>query len=321
MRRTRRPLIIASRSSPLARSQAEQIARAINQMDARQEADFLWWSGQTKPPATQTSNGEFNKGRFTRGIEELVLAGDADLAVHSLKDLPVEDTPGLRIAAVPAREDVRDVLITPGALTLEQLPENAVLGTSSPRRAMQVAKLRPDLQIKPIEGNIESRIAAVIEHGRFDATILALAGLKRTGLVDTVPMTVFTIDEILPAAGQAALAVQCRTTDHHAMINVLRLNDPFAAQAVHAERSLLLALGCDCDSPVAAYCRPQEDEPGIMDLTLRYAAHRDATHFRELTGSAPLKKLSRLVAEMAGEITQPGRKSYTFLRGIREVTV
>ncbi|MCC5830504.1 MAG: hydroxymethylbilane synthase [Phycisphaeraceae bacterium] len=314
MRRARRPLVIVSRNSPLARWQAEHVGTGITRQDSRQAVSYQWWTGS--PQASGNHHPDRNKGRFTSALERLLLKNEGDLAVHSLKDLPVEDTPGLRIAAVPAREDVRDCLITPDGLALSDLPERATVATSSPRRAMQLRELRPDLQIVPIEGNIETRLALVTEHRRFDATVLALAGLRRLNLESKVPMSTFSIEQMLPAAGQGALAVQCRATDHHAMLNVLGLNDPTTSQAVHAERALLAGLGCDCDSPVAAHCRPDAQTPGTMHLTLRWSPTLEADGYRELQGSATVKRLSQLVREMVAEIRRPGRRSYSYLRGI-----
>lgn len=263
MRRSRRPILIASRRSRLARAQAELVGRALRRLHGGLELRYVWVEseGDRRPDAMLADLAGGGKGLFVRAVEEALLAGRADIAVHSLKDMPAEVTPGLAIAATPVREDVRDALV--GGVDvrgLADLAAGAVVGTSGPRRAAQVRRLRPDLVVKPIRGNIDTRLGKVSETGtaaspnavHYDATLLAMAGLRRAGLglERALPLAV---EEFLPAAGQGALAVQCRADDHVSLTRCLPLNDPITAAAVHAERAIVAGLAGDCHSPIAAY--------------------------------------------------------------------
>jgi hydroxymethylbilane synthase len=199
------------------------------------------------------------KGLFVRRIEQALLSGEADLAVHSLKDMPVTTTPGLVIAATPCRGDVRDVLITADAINLDQLPANATIGTSSPRRTAQLRRLRDDLNISLLRGNVQTRIRKVVDDRQFDATVLSLIGLQRAGLGDYEDQAL-SLEQVMPAAGQGALALQCRADDHVTLRRSLPLNHAATATAVHAERAIIQMLGADCFSSIAAYAEVCEGD-------------------------------------------------------------
>lgn len=269
MRRSRRPILIASRRSPLARAQAQLIGGTLAQLHPGVELRYIWIDSEADQqrdcaggdePLSGSGSGQVqpgergNKGLFVRAIERALLDGRADIAVHSLKDLPVEATRGLIIAATPARADVRDCLIARDrCATLADLPHAAIVGTSGPRRAAQLRRLRPDLVVKPIRGNVETRLAKVVGvGGSYHATLLAFAGLVRSGL-DEHARSPLPIEQMLPAAGQAALAVQCRADDHATLTRCIPLNDPATAAAVHAERAVVAGLQGDCHSPIAVY--------------------------------------------------------------------
>jgi hydroxymethylbilane synthase len=190
------------------------------------------------------------KGLFTAELERALRDGEIDVAVHSLKDLPTEDAPGVVIGAVTAREDVRDCLVARSESSLAELPSGAVVGTSSLRRTAQLAALRPDLEISSIRGNVDTRVRKVSE-GDFDAAVLAAAGIRRLGLEHVV--TEWLSDEtILPAPGQGALAIQCRTHDDAVLALLAALDDAGARAETTAERAFLRALGGGCAAPVAA---------------------------------------------------------------------
>jgi hydroxymethylbilane synthase len=194
------------------------------------------------------------KGVFTEELEEALLAGRIDLAVHSLKDLPVQERPGLTIGAVPARAAVEDVVVSRAGLALGRLPSEATVGTSSVRRSAQLLRARPDLRIVSIRGNVETRLRKVSEpHGDLDAIVLARAGLERLDLLDQATETL-PLDVMLPAPGQGALAVQCR--DGEDWLEFLApVHDTPTGLAVAAERAFLTGLGGGCSAPVAAHGR------------------------------------------------------------------
>ncbi len=190
-------------------------------------------------------------GWFTRAIQDALLAGEAELAVHSYKDLPTARPAGLTIAAVPVREDPRDALIAHGSAKLATLPAGSVVGTSSPRREAQLRELRPDLEFQPIRGNVDTRIAKV-EAGEYAATVLALAGLRRLGMANRAS-EVFGFEQMLPAAAQGALAVECRSDDEAAMAAARAIDDADLRLVVTAERAFLARLEAGCSFPAGAY--------------------------------------------------------------------
>ena len=189
------------------------------------------------------------KGLFVKEIEQALLAGRVDLAVHSVKDLPAELPPGLRLSTIPEREDPRDVLISAGGSSLADLPEGTRVGTSSLRRQALLLHLRPDLRIEVLRGNVETRLRRQLE-GRVDATILAAAGLKRLSLnlKNGVPLDA---EEFLPAIGQGALGIEIRAGDEVAAL-LAPLHHPETAWAVEAERAFLSGMGGSCRTPLAA---------------------------------------------------------------------
>jgi hydroxymethylbilane synthase len=190
------------------------------------------------------------KGLFTAELERALLDGDIDLAVHSLKDLPTEDADGVVVGAVTAREDVRDCVVARDGLLLADLPEGAVVGTSSLRRAAQLRALRADLEIRSIRGNVDTRVRKVVD-GEYDAAVLAAAGVRRLGLEDAVTEWLAT-EAMLPAPGQGALGIQCRAGDLALLALLAKIDDGTAHAETTAERAFLRALGAGCAAPVAA---------------------------------------------------------------------
>jgi hydroxymethylbilane synthase len=193
------------------------------------------------------------KGLFTTELETALLCGDVDVAVHSLKDLPVEDKPGIFLAAIPARDSALDVLVAPKGGTLASLPEGSSVGTCSLRRTAQLLARRPDLTILPLRGNVDTRLRKVL-NGEYDAIVLAAAGLTRLGqqayITETLPL-----DLMLPAPGQGALAVQCRADDEETLRLLAAIHDPLTYAAVSAERAFLSGLGGGCSLPIGAFAQ------------------------------------------------------------------
>jgi len=202
------------------------------------------------------------KGIFTSELEDALLSGKVDAAVHSLKDLPVEDTPGIVVAAIPEREAAHDVLVSADGWTISNLPEGARVGTCSTRRTAQLLARRPDLTILPLRGNVDSRVRKALT-GEYDAIVLAQAGLTRLGLQAHIS-EVFPLEVMLPAPGQGALAVQCREDDAETRERLAAIHDPLTAAAVGAERAFLSNLGSGCSLPVAAFA---EKNNGTIILT------------------------------------------------------
>lgn len=206
------------------------------------------------------------KGLFTEDLENALRSGEIDLAVHSLKDLPIEDAPGLTMGAICARADARDVLISRNGYTLDTLPPKARVGTSSLRRAAQLLALQPDLTLLSVRGNVDTRIRKALS-GEYDAIVLAAAGVIRLGLQDHIseylPCAV-----MLPAPGQGALAVQCRATDTYVLEALRAIDDASTRIAVTAERAFLKALGGGCSAPVAAYAEsPTANAQSSIQMT------------------------------------------------------
>jgi hydroxymethylbilane synthase len=193
------------------------------------------------------------KALFTKEIERALVDNEIDMAVHSAKDLETTLAPGTVLASTLPREDVRDALIAPGCNSLADLPRGAIIGTASLRRQSQLLRARPDVQVQLMRGNVETRLAKLAA-GDVQATFLAAAGLNRLGKADVID-ALLDPDEMLPAAGQGAIAVQCRDDDMVALAILCMMNDPSAAAEVRAERALLAELGGSCHTPIAALAR------------------------------------------------------------------
>lgn len=239
---------IATRKSTLAVIQSEMIADALSVVGAESTAllPLSTKGDEQKQQPLKTLGG---KGLFTKEIERALLDGSANLAMHSLKDMPVEQPEGLMIGAVLPRANAADMLISHKALsTLDDLPVNATIGTSSPRRVAQILQLRPDITIAPFRGNVPTRLQKV-ENGKVDATILAAAGLERLNIQPKYGLLLNT----LPAVGQAIIAIQCRIEDDITRTWLNRINHSPSWHKMLAERAFLAALGGDCQSPLAAH--------------------------------------------------------------------
>ncbi len=247
-------LVIGSRGSQLALTQTNMIADLLRarQVGLEVAVQIIRTHGDVATGPLRSFGGQ---GVFTKELEAALLAGEIDLAVHSLKDLPTDSPEGLVVVASPPREDIRDVLVSrfPGGLV--GLPPQARLGTGSRRRRAQLLALRPDLQPGEIRGNLDTRIAKVTG-GEFDAIVLAAAGLHRLGWRDRIS-AYLEPDQVLPAVGQGALGLQMRADSPWRSL-VAELGDADTLAAVAAERSLLRALGGGCHAPIAAWGRIQD---------------------------------------------------------------
>jgi hydroxymethylbilane synthase len=243
------------------------------------------------------------KGLFVKEIEEALLSGDVDLAVHSMKDVPSEVPEGLTIGIVPKREDPRDVLIAQGPQSLEELPQGAVVGTSSLRRMAQVLGLRPDLKIENLRGNLDTRLRKVQE-GVYDAIILAAAGLHRMGWQDRIS-AYFDPDVFIPAIGQGALGIEVRKEDSKVMELLGPLHDVETATAVEAERGFLEELQGGCQVPIGGYARVLGEEVELTGLV----ASLDGRQQFKRTRKAPGARAEDLGRELARELLDSGARA------------
>lgn len=269
------PLRLGTRGSLLARTQSRLVADAVEAAHPGVRVELVPIKTTGDRITDQPLHAFGGKGLFTKELEQALLDGDVDFAVHSFKDVPVTmplvDQSNLIIAAVPAREDVRDVLIAGQSMRLEALPARARVGTGSLRRRCQALHARPDLVVEPIRGNIDTRLRKLRE-GAYDAILLAMAGVRRAGLFDPATMSPVDARDMLPAPGQGALALQCRRDDGRTREVLAALNDPPTADCVAAERELVWLLGGDCHSPIAALAESLPPEgPGVKRMRLTAA--------------------------------------------------
>ena len=238
-------------------------------------------------------------GVFVSALREALLGGQVDLAVHSLKDLPTGPAAGVTLAAVPPRDDPRDALIARDGAKLADLPPGARIGTGSPRRAAQLLGLRADLRCVPIRGNAGTRLGKVSE-GELDAVVLACAGLARIGRAGAITQ-VFEPDEMLPAPGQGALAVECREDDAELTALLQAVTDEASMAAVTAERSLLEALEAGCSAPIGAYAA------GTAQLRMQAAVMSpDGSRTLRAHGGAPAADAWQLGRDLAAELLRSG---------------
>ncbi len=241
-------IVIGSRGSQLALWQARWVERRLTELGETCRIQIIRTTGDNITDAPLAKIG--GKGLFTKEIEDALLAGAIDVAVHSMKDIPTEMPAGLALQAIPPREDVRDAMV---GKKLAELPGGAKVGTSSLRRAAQLRAAYPDLVIETIRGNLDTRLRK-LDEGQFDAIVLAAAGLRRLGWADRIA-ELLPENIICPAVGQGALAVQTRDDEGRAAQLVSKLDDADARAAVTAERALLRALGGGCQTPIGAHGR------------------------------------------------------------------
>ena len=282
-------IIVGTRGSALALVQARIVTDALG-------GDATVRVIRTAGDASDRPIRELGDGVFVAAIEDALRQGEIDVAVHSLKDLPTEDAADLVIAAIPGREDVRDVLITKGRGGLADLRDGAIVGTSSPRRAAFLAAMRQGITCREIRGNVDTRLRKVAE-GQYDATVLAAAGLRRLGIPfgahEALP-----IELCPPAPGQGALAIQARKSDRATLVRLAFLDDARTRAAVVAERELLRLLGASCDIPLGAYGHWDGAEL-VLDAAL---ATDDGVRRTTHRGSDP-RELAELAAQVLGTMT------------------
>jgi hydroxymethylbilane synthase len=315
------PVIIATRGSALALAQANLIASQCRAAFPALtfELKIIKTTGDKLQSASLTKPGEsLPKGLFTKELEVALLARQADLAVHSLKDLPTDLPEGLKLVATPKREDVRDVLVyrgVPGVrglpphARLSDFPVGATIATSSTRRKMQLLAARPDLNIIEIRGNVSTRLQKVAQKDHLDATVLALAGLTRLhfkiqtdgklvaeGVPEGLLATVLDLDLMLPCVGQGAIGLEIREQDDRIERICAKLNHRETFHAVTAERAFLKAMGGGCLSPVAAHGQGQGDTIALKAVSFHHNTEKRGA------GERPVAEASVLGTTLAGQL-------------------
>lgn len=312
MRPSRRNIIIATRKSQLARTQSQAVGDFLQSLNPRVQVEYVFIESDGDKIRNHPLAALGGKGLFTRNIEHALLTERADIAVHSYKDLPTENTPGLVVAATPGRRDPRDVLISHHGQTIENLPHGATIGTCSSRRAAQMLTLRPDLHIEPLRGNVDTRLTKIFGERQFDGTLLALSGLQRLGIEDHNNAALNTA-AVLPACAQGALAIQCRADDHVTIRRLLPLNDSVTNTAVSAERQIASGLNTDCHSPIAALA--ELTAPNEFRIRVRVLSRDGATclsadettpakHVRKTCDTMIENLLKQGAAELLAQATQ-----------------
>ena len=303
-------ITIGSRGSSLALWQANWVKDRLTSAGHAVKIEIIKTSGDKLPTAALAASG--TKGLFIKEIEEALETGQVDLAVHSMKDLPTDLPEGLGVVAVPEREDPRDALVSKGGVLFEAMPAGARIGTSSLRRQSQLLALRPDLEVVPMRGNVDTRLRK-LERGDCDALVLAAAGLKRLGFASRIT-SYFREDEICPAVGQGALAIEIRTLNAAMKEAVAKLDHAATHQAVRAERAMLKALGGGCLLPIAAYAKHGFEELHLTGVVadpagrqvVRATATGDPANPEELGRKVAVELLGKGAGELLNRPSQSG---------------
>ena len=281
----KKKLVIATRRSRLAMWQAEHIKEKLEALHKGLQVELLPLSTRGDELLDRRLDDAGGKGLFVKELETALAEARADLAVHSMKDVPAELPPGFSIAAIPAREDPRDVLVSKRFASLAEMPAGGTIGTSSLRRSAQIVERYPALDIRLLRGNVDTRLAK-LDRGEYDAIVLAVAGLKRLGL-EARATARLSADEMLPAPGQGALGIECLAAHEEVVALLAPLADGSTTACVLAERAVSRALGGNCSLPLAAFAQ----------------ANQDNMRLRALVASADGRRVVR--CELEGDIADP----------------
>lgn len=292
-----RKIIVGSRRSKLALTQTNWFIQQMKDMGAPFEFEVkeIVTKGDQILDVTLSKVG--GKGLFVKEIEQALYDKEIDFAVHSMKDMPSVLPPGLVMGCTPKRVDERDAFISTGHVKFKDLPKGAVVGTSSLRRSAQLLLLRPDIEIKWIRGNVDTRLQK-LQDREYDAIILAAAGLKRLGWSDEVVTEYISVEDCVPAVGQGSLAIECREDDLELLTEFRKLSDKETWDAVHAERAFLAAMDGGCQVPIAGHAIIKGDEITFTGLV---AAPDASVVYKEVvSGTNPEsvgKEAARIITE------------------------
>ncbi|PPA71559.1 hydroxymethylbilane synthase [Jeotgalibacillus proteolyticus] len=297
-----RKIIVGSRRSKLAMTQTRWVIEQLKSIDPSTEfkiKEIVTKGDQIQNVMLSKVGG---KGLFVKEIEQAMLDGEIDMAVHSMKDMPAELPSGLTIGSIPVREDARDALISEGGKKLDELPAGAIIGTSSLRRSAQILMNRPDLKIQWIRGNIDTRLNK-LKTENFDAIILAAAGLSRMGWSEDIVSEFLEPSVCLPAIGQGALSIECRENDAELRLLLDQFTDPETEVTVLAERAFLHKMEGGCQIPIAGFAKLDGEN---VSLTALVASPDGQTVYKEVvTGKDPVK----VGVEAAAILTEQGAKA------------
>ena len=295
------PLRLGTRGSALALAQSGGVAEALRALGSQVTLVQVQTAGDLSSAAIASIGGT---GVFVTALRDALLSGTVDLAVHSYKDLPTAPAEGLVIAAIPPREDPRDVLVARDNLTIGELPTGARIGTGSPRRTAQLLGLGLGLEVVPVRGNVDTRIAKV-RSGEVDAVVLARAGLARLGRLAEASEVIDPLT-LLPAPAQGALAVECRAGDVDLVALLLALDDATSRTTVTAERSMLRALEGGCTAPVGAFAEVAEGDDGPEIYLRGVVAALDGTDAVRLSATGPTSDAAGVGSRLAAELLDLG---------------
>ena len=287
-------LTIATRESPLALWQASWVKKELQRAYPELEVHLLCLKTSADKMLETPLYKVGGKGLFVKELEEALFSGKADIAVHSMKDVPMELPEGLDVPVMCKREDPRDVLVSNEYATLKDIPKNAIIGTSSLRRQSQLLALRPDLRVHFLRGNVNTRLTK-LDDGEFDAIILAAAGLMRLNLSSRI-RSFLTNEEMLPAAGQGVLGIECRAEDSNIIEIISCLNDVQTQVCVIAERAMCRFLGGGCHVPIAACAKLNSDQITLRGLVARPDG-KIILCAQHVSGSEHAEQLGIVVAE------------------------
>ncbi|MCA1009835.1 hydroxymethylbilane synthase [Halobacillus halophilus] len=304
-------IVIGSRKSNLAITQTEWVIEQLKNIDPSYEFEIKRISTKGDKILDVTLSKVGGKGLFIKEIEQAMYDGEIDMAVHSMKDMPSEVASGLTVASVPIREDHRDAFVSNGNVALKDLHEGAVVGTSSLRRSAQIKAVRPDVEVKWIRGNIDTRLRKLKEED-FDAIVLAAAGLKRMGWDDNLVTEYLEPEVCVPAVGQGALAIQCRENDSSLRDFLMQINHEYTATTVSAERKFLHDLNGGCQVPIGGYAYRIGSEI-VLSALVGTPDGKTILH-ETVRGEDPLavgkEAADRLKAQGAQEIVDEAKEEY-----------
>jgi hydroxymethylbilane synthase len=291
---------IATRKSPLALWQAEHVAAELRRLHPGLAVELMGMSTQGDKILDTPLAKIGGKGLFVKELEQGMLEGRADIAVHSMKDVPVELPEGLHLAVIMEREDPRDAFVSDSYDDLESLPDGAVVGTASLRRQCQIRERRPDLRIEVLRGNINTRLKK-LDDGNYDAIILAASGMKRMGFGERI-RAILPPEQSLPAIGQGALGIECRADDARVNALIAPLNHPGSATRVRCERALNAELQGGCQVPIAGYAELQDGQVHLRALV----GEPDGTRVIRAEGRAAAAESEPLGVAVARELLANG---------------